>query len=92
MRECGRPIAVLGEETIVTARPKLTKRIVPSLGILIVVLGTFGGVSGALRAQTATEDRLLGTGWWPRHSSQTQAQYVVPAVVPRATGMRLTVI
>ena len=36
-----------------------------------------------LRAQTATEDRLLFRGWWPRHSSPAAEEYVGPAQCAR---------
>jgi Cytochrome c3 len=35
--------------------------------------------SGSLRAQMATEDRLLYRGWWPRHSTPSSEDYVGPA-------------
>jgi Cytochrome c554 and c-prime len=34
---------------------------------------------GLMRAQMATEDRLLYRGWWPRHSAPSADQYVGPA-------------
>jgi len=34
--------------------------------------------SGPLRAQMATEDRLLYRAWWPRHSTPSSDQYVGP--------------
>jgi hypothetical protein len=36
-----------------------------------------------LPAQTATEDRLLFRGWWPRHSTPTADEYVGPAQCAR---------
>jgi hypothetical protein len=36
-----------------------------------------------LRAQTATEDRLLFRGWWPRHSTPAADEYVGPAPCAR---------
>jgi hypothetical protein len=36
-----------------------------------------------LRAQTATEDRLLFRGWWPRHSTPAADEYVGPAQCAR---------
>jgi hypothetical protein len=36
-----------------------------------------------LQAQTATEDRLLFRGWWPRHSTPAADEYVGPAQCAR---------
>jgi hypothetical protein len=53
-----------------------------------------------LRAQMATEDRLLYRGWWPRHSTPSADQYVGPgecakchagkAATQKSTPMALT--
>jgi hypothetical protein len=53
-----------------------------------------------LRAQMATEDRLLFRGWWPRHSTASADQYVGPgecakchagkAATQKSTPMALT--
>jgi hypothetical protein len=34
--------------------------------------------TSSLRAQMATEDRLLYRGWWPRHSTASATEYVGP--------------
>jgi len=43
--------------------------------VIILILTFF---PGPLRAQMATEDRLLFRGWWPRHSTASADQYVGP--------------
>jgi hypothetical protein len=58
------------------------------------------GFLGPLRAQMATEDRLLYRGWWPRHSTPAAEQYVGPgecakchagkAATQKSTPMALT--
>jgi hypothetical protein len=44
-----------------------------------LLFGSHAHFPGSLRAQMATEDRLLYRGWWPRHSTPSGEDYIGPA-------------
>jgi hypothetical protein len=44
-----------------------------------LLFAAYAHLPTSLRAQMATEDRLLYRGWWPRHSTASATEYVGPA-------------
>jgi hypothetical protein len=58
---------------------RASKRFLLRLSALCLLFASFAHSPGSLRAQMATEDRLLYRGWWPRHSTPSADEYVGPA-------------
>jgi hypothetical protein len=56
-----------------------SKRLLPRFAAYCLLFATYASVPGALWAQTATEERLLYPGWWPRHSTPSDSEYIGPA-------------
>jgi hypothetical protein len=55
------------------------KRFLLCLAALCLLFASYADSPSSLRAQMATEDRLLYRGWWPRHNTPSAEDYVGPA-------------
>lgn len=58
---------------------RASKRFLLRLAAFCLLFASHAYSPGSLRAQMATEDRLLYRGWWPRHSTPSAEGYVGPA-------------
>ncbi len=58
---------------------RASKRFLLRCAAFCLLFASFAHSPGSLRAQMATEDRLLYRGWWPRHSTPSADEYVGPA-------------
>jgi hypothetical protein len=56
-----------------------SKLVFACLAATYLLLAPCTPVASLLWAQTATEDRLLFRGWWPRHSTPSSSEYIGPA-------------
>jgi hypothetical protein len=60
-------------------RRGVSKQLVLRFTALCLLFATSAKCPSPIWAQTATEDRLLFRGWWPRHSTPDANEYVGPA-------------
>ena len=58
---------------------RASKRFFLRFAVFCLLFASHAHSPGSLRAQMATEDRLLYRGWWPRHSTPSSENYVGPA-------------
>ncbi len=58
---------------------RASKRFFLRFAVSCLLFASHAHSPGLLRAQMATEDRLLYRGWWPRHSAPSSENYVGPA-------------
>ena len=62
-----------------TRRRGVSKQLALCFTALCLLFATFAKCPSPIWAQTATEDRLLFRGWWPRHNTPDADEYVGPA-------------
>ncbi len=57
---------------------RVSKRILSHFATLCLLFASHALAPAPLRAQMATEDRLLYRGWWPRHNIPSATEYIGP--------------
>jgi hypothetical protein len=56
-----------------------SKQVFVCLAATYLLLAPCAPIASLLWAQTATDERLLYPGWWPRHSTLSSSEYIGPA-------------
>lgn len=67
---------------------RASKRFLLRFAVFCLLFASYPYSPSSLRAQMATEDRLLYRGWWPRHSAPARENYVGPAECAKCHSKR----